>query len=146
MFQRRPEKRPPEALRTCPGYAYESSQFLCGDRTLDLVTARYILYVPSYLYMLEHHVPQTLIDTLECALDAGRTLVFFDWDSNFDIDDPRTSFSHSAILASWFNGDLDGRFLSSAGSVKASQHVGADLPVGSLMRYRTYHERQRLRS
>jgi hypothetical protein len=42
---------------------------------------------------------------------AGDLVVFYDVDSNMDIFDVSASFSHSALLASWFNGSLDESYL-----------------------------------
>jgi hypothetical protein len=38
---------------------------------------------------------------------GGTQLVFYDYDCNFDIEDPASSYSHSAILAAWFGGGLE---------------------------------------
>jgi hypothetical protein len=101
-----PHKRPPDHLRT-GGYDYRSATFRYGTREIDLLTARLAIYLPTYLYLLDRLVPDAVHDELNGAVEAGRIIVFYDWDSNMDIADDRSSFSHSAVLAAWFSGRLE---------------------------------------
>lgn len=100
-----PHKRPPDEGRGA-GYCYEDSAFMLDERRLDLLTARYLIYLPTYLHMLDTLVDVDLLACIDDWLTSGRGVAFYDWDSNMDIDDPRGSFSHSALLARWFNGTL----------------------------------------
>jgi hypothetical protein len=106
MFGDTPVKRPPDAERGL-SYDYAASVFAYGDEIVDLVTARLIIYLPAYLYLLEHLVPETTVAEITGWLDQGGNVAFFDWDDNFDILHTGSSFSHSAILADWFGGRLD---------------------------------------
>jgi hypothetical protein len=38
---------------------------------------------------------------------AGNDVFCFDWDANIEIEDGSASFSHSALIAAFFNGTLD---------------------------------------
>ncbi len=111
MFDLPPWKRPPEEQRLLGGYSYEGSTFLYGQREIDLLSARLAIYLPTYLYLLDRLVPQRLIDQIDASITEGRGVVFYDCDANHDITDPSTSFSHSAILAAWFNGRLEWELL-----------------------------------
>jgi hypothetical protein len=114
MFSRPPYKRPADEDRGA-GYSYPASRFRFGNGAaggeVDLVTARLVIYLPAYLYLLERLVPDEVMARIGQALAAGDEVLFYDWDDNFDILDPGASFSHSALLAAWFNGTLDEQFL-----------------------------------
>lgn len=110
MFGRPPTKRPPEHARGS-GYDYTASEFRFAGSTLDLVTARLRIYLPAYLYVLDRLVPNPVVEEITAALADGREVLCFDWDSNLDVLDPRSSFSHSAIVAAWFGGRLAETFL-----------------------------------
>jgi hypothetical protein len=137
MFSSHPYKRPPDSARG-PGYDYAASRFRIGDHEVDLVTARLLLYLPTYLYLLDHLVPEALTAEIHDALVTGTDVVFFDWDANADILDPRSSFSHSSLLASWFNGDLDQDFLV---HWRGARDASPQVPGGRLAldRYRSLH-------
>lgn len=106
MFRRRATKRPPEAERV-GGYRYEDSAFQLGGQTVALVDARFLIYVPAYLQVVDRHVDDAVLIEIGQALDDGQMVEFFDWDDNFDLDDPRSPFSHSALLSICFNGQVD---------------------------------------
>lgn len=101
-----PEKRPPDHERG-PEFPYADSRFRFGDVDLDIVTARYLIYFPTYLYVLDNLVGLEVHREIEKWISSGGTAAFYDWDANIDIDDPRSSFAHSALLAGWYGGTLD---------------------------------------
>lgn len=101
-----PHKRPPDHQRG-PHFPYAASCFRLGELELDLVTARYLIYLPSYLFVLDRLVDDLPLAEIDESLCCGRDVAFYDWDHNMDIDDPASSFSHSALLARWFNRQLD---------------------------------------
>lgn len=139
MFTRPPYKRPSEQERQRPGYRYEEAVFLYGTDVVDLVTARYALYLPTYLYALDRLAPQAVIEEIDGALEAGRAVAFYDWDDNFVLTDPSRSFSHSAILAAWFNATLERMLVRPA--IHWLQRQGLDLPESAFPteRYRKLH-------
>jgi hypothetical protein len=102
----RPAKRPPDNRRG-GSYRYELSRFRFGEIELGLVDARLLIYLPVYLYLLDHVVPREVHAEISSWLATGRTVAFYDWDSNMDIDDASRSFSHSALLARWYTGRMD---------------------------------------
>lgn len=113
MFESLPYKRPPREIREKKDYSYQDSIFLYKGKELDIVTARYIIYLPTYLYAINNLCPESIEVEIWSALKSGKKVYFYDWDDNFDITNSETSFSHSSILASWFNGTLDEGFLDS---------------------------------
>jgi hypothetical protein len=139
MLRRPARKRPPEDERT-GDYDYGGSVFRFGERTIDLVAARYLIYLPTYLYLLDRLVPDLVLREISDALGQGRDVFFYDWDANFDIEDDSASFSHSAVLAAWFGGCLEpelerrDRWLVDVGP-------GHDSPALALRRYRRLHTR-----
>lgn len=105
MFTATPHKRPPESeRRRSKTYDYTASRFDLAGEVIGLVEARWLIYLPTYTHTLSHRVPSLVDDTLRAARAEGRPVRFYDWDDNFDIDDPRGSFAHSALLASWYGG------------------------------------------
>ena len=54
MFDRKPEKRPSKNQRKNKSdFIYENSIFLFERNIIDLVTARHLIYVPSYTFLFE---------------------------------------------------------------------------------------------
>jgi hypothetical protein len=101
-----PHKRPPDHLRT-GSYDYRASTFRYGNQEVGLLTARLVIYLPAFLFLLDRVIPMTIHDELHAALGSGRSVAFYDWDGNMDIDNDLSSFSHSSILAAWFSGSLE---------------------------------------
>jgi hypothetical protein len=134
MLTRPAAKRPPESARDERGYDYGATTFSYGDGRLGLVSARYLIYLPAYLYALDQVVPQEVLTEIGDALAAGRDVVFYDWDSNFDIEDAGDSFSHSAVLAAWFGGRLESEFLS-----RRARWLGGEEAARSPLRLDRYH-------
>ena len=106
QMQDRPVKRPAESLRNA-GFKYSESRFAFGKVELDIVSARWLIYVPAYLYTLTQLVSRAIHHEIGAWLDAGKDVVFYDWDSNMDIGNPHYSFSHSSILAQWYGRQVD---------------------------------------
>jgi hypothetical protein len=128
MFNREPYKRPLDSERGQPQFRYSETIFCYGSNVLDIVTARWIIYLPSYLYILENIVPDSLLEYITDHINNGYKIYFYDWDSNMDITDASSSFSHSAILASYFQGQLKKRFLEPLESILADFQKKENLP------------------
>lgn len=106
MFNQTPHKRPPDRERGA-GYSYRDSTFVLGGTELDMVSARLLIYLPTYLHVLEHLVPDDVHARIAEALAAGEIVAFYDWDHNFDLFDDTASYSHSALLTRYYTGRLD---------------------------------------
>lgn len=130
-------KRPPDHERG-ETYDYASTRFRYGAEDVDLVSARLLIYLPTYLYLLDRLVPDSVIDEILDAVDHGRDVLCYDWDSNRDVTDPRSSFSHSAIIASWINGELDEEFV----HLWRRCATARGLPTDPGLPLQRYHRRQ----
>ncbi|OGT29782.1 MAG: hypothetical protein A3E87_05470 [Gammaproteobacteria bacterium RIFCSPHIGHO2_12_FULL_35_23] len=108
QFNSLPFKRPSEKDRDLDiSYSYKDSIFSYEEEIINLIEARYLIYLISYLYLLNELISEELLYNIASVINHGKHVLFFDWDSNFDINDSSSSFSHSAILAAWFNKSLD---------------------------------------
>ncbi|MGC1239928.1 MAG: hypothetical protein WA860_14185 [Acidimicrobiales bacterium] len=108
MFAQPAYRRPSELPSD---YRYESTKFLYGDVKIDIVAARYLIYIPAYLSAIEHEFSLRARESIVEHLLSGADVFFFDWDDNFDIENPNSSFSHSAILEAYFRGELEAQYL-----------------------------------
>lgn len=111
MFEATPCKRPTDQKRIEIKYDYAAAKFSYEKKRISLLEARFLIYATAYLYLLDNLVPGPIITEIFTALSEGRHVVFYDWDSNMDISDVSCSFSHSAILRSWFSGELESDIL-----------------------------------
>lgn len=139
-----PKKRPSDSERRVrTGFDYSKTRFLLNGEKIDLATARFMIYLPTYLYLLDRLVPGDLIDEIFTHMNSCTQVVFYDWDSNLDIRDIRSSFSHSSILAAWFNGNLEREFVPKAFTcLPGNQVEKLRLSIDQLTaRYNRYHAR-----
>lgn len=70
-----------------------------GEALLGYETARRLLYLPSYRWVLEHETPD-LVDRLR-ALAAQGDVVLLDYSTNGDVADPSAPLSHAALIAAY---------------------------------------------
>lgn len=143
QFYGTPHKRPSDLERRKNlDYNYNASEFKLGSQCLSLLEARVLIYLPSYLYLLENLVPDECISTIESHLRSPGRVVFYDWDANGDLLNTDDSFSHSSLLASWFNGSLEADFIVPATNrLKASQQANFIESISHLLnRYHSIHE------
>ena len=104
-----PYKRPPEEQDKT--FAYDATQFIYGQSVIEHVEARFLIYLLSYLYLLDVIVSGEVILYIKRLIMNGKSVLFCDLDENFDITNVSESFSHSTILASWFSNTLVQDFL-----------------------------------
>ncbi len=107
MFLTEPRKRPNTKERrelTAQGqYSYQDSRFQYGTEELDLITARKVIYVPSYRFLFDNFVPTEFKEQVKSQLKDGKDVYFYDWDDNPDIDNPNESFAHASLLVDLVN-------------------------------------------
>lgn len=75
---------------------------LHGDELLAYREARYLIYLPSYRYVLEHLVPD-LVDTLRESA-SRQPIVLLDYETNGDVEDLTRPLSHAALVVSFLHG------------------------------------------
>ncbi|MFJ8047979.1 DUF6939 family protein [Streptomyces luteogriseus] len=143
MFRQDPAARPLGEIRRRPGYDYAASVFQYGEVVLDLFAARMLIYLPTYLHLLDRLADDSAVTVIERALRSGRDVLFYDWDANMEPGCTEDSWSHSSILAAWFNRELDGLLeLSARCRSRMEDRFGDRLPAAAplpLDRYRTLH-------
>ena len=71
----------------CKGHLY-------GDRLLEYIEARKLIYLPSYRWVLENKL-QDLCRRLK-TLSAQRTVVLLEYETNADVEDWRKPLSHAS--------------------------------------------------
>ncbi len=87
---KRPHKRKHEP--------YPETRFIYGQSEIGIIEARHKIYVPSYLYMFEHLVPEDVIDEIMSKAIEGIDQFFHDVDNNPNINDSTRSYAHSSLL------------------------------------------------
>ncbi len=70
---------------------------LGSKELLGYIEARKQIYIPSYNWMLEHKC-QKEVEYFKQLLKEGKTIVFLDYDTNEDIEDPKKPLSHASLL------------------------------------------------
>lgn len=123
QFESSPYKRPSEIDReNNREFSYINTQFTYKKSILNHIEARFLIYLIAYLDLLNNHIPDTLIKMILSAIKENKTIIFYDWDTNMDISNVKESFSHSAILASWFRQSLKDDFFTLAQKNLSQEH------------------------
>lgn len=67
-----------------------------GDELLDYITARKLIYLPIYTWVLENKVPE-LLRKLQ-TLAKEKDLIFLDYEINGDVEDGSKPLSHAYLV------------------------------------------------
>ena len=67
-----------------------------GDELLDYITARKLIYLPIYEWVLTNKVAQLVDDLFQ--LSKEKDLVFLDYEINGDVNDPSKPLSHAQLV------------------------------------------------
>ncbi|GHO46428.1 DUF6939 family protein [Ktedonospora formicarum] len=67
-----------------------------GTRLLGYLDARYTIYLPTYLWVIEHNL-QAEIATLR-QLSANETVILLDYETNADVTNLQKPLSHAALI------------------------------------------------
>lgn len=80
-----------------------------GDakRLLDLEAARRKIYIPAYEWILEHRVPEHVIESLRKPMREGIRVYVYDRASNGSIT-KNLPLAHASVLARWLNRTMPG--------------------------------------
>lgn len=78
-------------------------QGMSGDELLDYHTARVLIYLPTYRWMLENCVGDVLDQLREIA--TSQPVVLLDYTTNGDIENLRTPLSHAALVKRFLEDD-----------------------------------------
>jgi hypothetical protein len=87
--------------------AVKGHRFGVGSPTLlGYRDARFRIYLPAYLWVLEHRLGEQLAE-LRRHLAAG-LVVLLDYDTNCDVEDVSSPLSHAGLVKSYLGGDWPG--------------------------------------
>lgn len=67
-----------------------------GDELLDYITARKLIYLPIYQWVLEHKLKDELEELKEIA--TKKTVILLDYETNGDIENPNKPLSHAQLI------------------------------------------------
>jgi hypothetical protein len=67
-----------------------------GEQLLSYLDARYEIYLPSYLWVLEHCLQREIAELRELA--TGRTVVLLDYETNSNVNNTTSPLSHAALI------------------------------------------------
>lgn len=79
---------------------------LGSRQLLEYIEARKEIYVPSYYWMLEHKCQKEIQFFID-LLNAGKTIVFLDYDTNGDIEDYRKPLSHASLIKRYIESKIE---------------------------------------
>ncbi len=73
-----------------------------GEERLDYISARKLIYIPTYKWMLENKA-MNIINRLREA-SKTKTIVLLDYNTNSDVDDPAKPLSHAYLVKAYAEG------------------------------------------
>lgn len=76
---------------------------LAGDNLLPYAAARRAIYLPSYRWVLEHHLQELLSELRQRS--TGETVVLLDYETNDDVDDLTRPLSHAGLIKRYLRDD-----------------------------------------
>jgi len=68
-----------------------------GEEILDYVTARKMIYVPMYEYVLDNYLTHEM-EMLRNILYEKKLLILVDYETNEDVEDTKKPLSHASII------------------------------------------------
>ena len=78
---------------------------LGSKQLLEYIEARKQIYVPSYFWMLENKCQKEIQHFID-LLRAGKTIVFLDYDTNGDIENPSKPLSHASLIKRYIESNI----------------------------------------
>lgn len=75
-----------------------------GKELLGYVEARILIYLPSYLWVLENRL-QKEIEKLKLITQGGKDLVLLDYATNSDVLDEKKPLSHAYLVKAYIEGE-----------------------------------------
>jgi hypothetical protein len=76
---------------------------VAGVRLLSYIEARYLIYLPSYRWVLDHCLQEQLGDLQRLA--AEKPLVLLDYETNVELEDCSRPLSHAGLVKRYLEGD-----------------------------------------
>jgi len=75
-----------------------------GKELLDYITARKLIYLPAYKWVLDNHLKEE-INKLRSISENG-TLILLDYETNGEIENPQKPLSHAQLIKMRIEGKL----------------------------------------
>ncbi len=75
-----------------------------GKELLDYITARKLIYLPAYKWVLDHRLEEELNELRR--ISESRTLILLDYETNGEIENPKKPLSHAQLLKMRLEGKL----------------------------------------
>ena len=67
-----------------------------GNKLLDYITARKLIYLPTYKWVLDNQLEKELIELKN--ISTNKTLILLDYETNGDIENPNKPLSHAQLI------------------------------------------------
>ena len=84
------------------GHVLGHRKGLGGEQLLPYGEARRLIYLPAYLWLLEHHL-QSLVGQLREMAEVG-AVILLDYETNTDIDNLTKPLSHAGLVVAYLEG------------------------------------------
>lgn len=75
-----------------------------GDDLLDYITARKLIYLPTYKWVLDNRLEKEVAELKN--ISAKKTLVLLDYETNGDVENPKKPLSHAHLIKLRLEGKL----------------------------------------
>ena len=109
-----------------------------GSELLGYLTARKLIYVPTYKWMLEHKAKSEVERLREIA--GTRTLVLLDYDPNPDVENPTSPLSHASLIKAYLDGNYPVYEGQDQYEEQKPEEVKNDFTVGQTVKHPTFGE------
>lgn len=86
---------------------YGTSTFSLDGEVIDYVSARKKIFQPTYEWVYDNLIPEPLKKSIYSLASNGFQVYIFDVDSNPEVGDVRSSYSHASFLVDLINSRLD---------------------------------------
>lgn len=77
---------------------------ISGEELLDYITARKLIYLPAYKWVLDNQLTREIEELKKLAV--GKTLILLDYETNGDVDNAAKPLSHAQLIKMRLEGRL----------------------------------------
>jgi hypothetical protein len=102
LFRKRDMKNMKRTTRTF-GQCLGHRKGVDGEELLDYLTARKLIYLPSYKWVLDNKL-QKLVTAIR-IISKNKPVVLLDYNTNPDVNNPKKALSHAALIKAYIEGN-----------------------------------------
>ena len=102
LFRKRDMKNMKRTNRTF-GQCLGHRKGVDGEELLDYLTARKLIYLPSYKWVLDNKL-QKLVTAIR-IISKNKPVVLLDYNTNPDVNNPKKVLSHAALIKAYIEGN-----------------------------------------